>query len=131
MTDAGAMTVLLVEDNEDSCVIIRTWLEHAGYAVVIERNAASGITRAAAILPDVILMDVSLPGTMDGWMAVRELKAIEATSRIPVIAFTAHAMAYAEQRARDVGVDGYIAKPAPLRRVLDEVERVLALRAHD
>lgn len=118
-------TVLLVEDNSDSCVIIKTWLEHAGYEVIIARDARGGMETARAIQPNVILMDVALPGAMDGWTAARELKADGATEGIPIIAFTAHTLPHDERRARDAGVDGYLTKPAALARVLEEVERVL------
>ena len=119
------ITVLLVEDNQDNCVIIQTWLEHAGFQVIIARDGPSGMTTARTVMPDVILMDVSLPGSMDGWTAARELKSDDATGRIPIIAFTAHTLPHDEQRAREAGVDGYLTKPAALTRVLEEVKRVL------
>src|SRR5579871_3415201 len=87
----GDRTVLVVEDNQDHRVILKTWLEHAGYGVLLALDGPTGVQLARVSLPDVILMDVALPGA-DGWAAARELKADAATKGIPIIALSALAV---------------------------------------
>lgn len=119
-----AKTVLLVEDNEDNRTVYRTILEHFGYEVVEARNGEEGIRLAREQLPDVILMDISIP-VIDGWEATKILKSDERTQQIPIIALTAHALATDRAKAEEVGCDGYLAKPCEPRRVVAEVERFL------
>lgn len=119
-----AKTVLLVEDNEDNLIVYRTILDHVGYRVIEARDGEEGVARALADLPDLILMDVSLP-KMDGWEATRRIKADEGTRRIPIIAVTAHALDDDREKATQVGCDGYLAKPVAPRRVVEEVERFI------
>ena len=122
------LPVLLVEDNEDNRTIYSTILRHYGHEVVEAATGEEGIRLAKEVQPGVILMDVAMPG-IDGWEATRRLKADPATAAIPVIALTAHAMAEDRQRAEDAGCEGYLAKPVEPRRVVEEVERMLAGRA--
>lgn len=122
------LPVLLVEDNEDNRTIYSTILRHYGHHVVEAATGEEGIRLAREVQPGVILMDVAMPG-IDGWEATRRLKADPATAAIPVIALTAHAMAEDRQRAEDAGCEGYLAKPVEPRRVVEEVERMLAGRA--
>jgi len=119
-----AKTVLLVEDNEDNRTVYRTILEHFGYGVIEARNGEDGIRMARELLPDLILMDISIP-VIDGWEATRVLKGEEATAHIPIIALTAHALATDRAKAEEVGCDGYLAKPCEPRRVVAEVERFI------
>src|SRR6185437_127581 len=84
-------TVLIIEDNEDSRVIMSVWLEHAGYRVVLARDGVCGVALARSIMPIVILMDVALP-EMDGWTAARTLRDDPLTRHIPIIALTAMAL---------------------------------------
>ncbi|HEX8322177.1 response regulator [Longimicrobium sp.] len=118
-------TVLLVEDNEDNRTIYTTILRHVGHDVIEASNGEDGIRLALERQPNVILMDVAMPG-IDGWEATRRLKGDPQTARIPVIALTAHAMAEDRQRAVDAGCEGYLAKPIEPRRVVEEVARMLA-----
>jgi CheY-like chemotaxis protein len=118
-------TILLVEDNPDNRAIYGTILRHFGYQVAEAETGEDGIRLAREILPALILMDVAMPG-MDGWEATRILKADAATAAIPIIALTAHAMAEDRRRAEEVGCDGYLSKPVEPRRVVQEVERLLA-----
>ena len=120
----SSKTVLLVEDNEDNRTVYRTILEHFGYRVVEARNGEDGIRMAREDLPDLILMDISIP-LVDGWEATCILKADPATSTIPVIALTAHALATDRAKAQEVGCDGYLAKPCEPRRVVAEVEKFI------
>jgi CheY-like chemotaxis protein len=123
MADA-AKTVLLVEDNEDNRTVYRTILEHFGYGVIEARNGEDGVRMAREGQPALILMDISIP-LIDGWEATRILKNDPATSEIPIIALTAHALATDRAKAQEVGCDGYLAKPCEPRRVVSEVERFL------
>lgn len=117
-------TILLVEDNEDNLVIYSTILRHAGFEVLEATDGQAGIDIATHELPALILMDVSIP-IVDGWEATRRLKADPRTSRIPIIALTAHALTTDRQKAREAGCDGYIAKPAEPRVVLAAVKQHL------
>src|SRR5690606_33686061 len=119
-------TVLLVEDHPDNRGIYRTILEHGGLKVLEAEDGETGVRLARERRPDIILMDVSLP-MMDGWEATRILKSDPDTAGIPVIAVTAHALQGDRERAEEAGCDGYIAKPAPPREVLLEVQRRLGL----
>jgi CheY-like chemotaxis protein len=114
--------VLLVEDNEDSRRVYRTILEHYGYEVIEAVDGEEGVRLARRERPDLILMDVSIP-LLDGWQATRILKAEPATSHIPIIALTAHAMQSDRQMATEVGCDGYLAKPVSPREVADTVRQ--------
>jgi two-component system, cell cycle response regulator DivK len=122
MTEPRLKTVLLVEDNEDNLVVYRTILEHVGFCVLEARDGEEGVNRAKEHLPDLILMDISIP-KIDGWEATQRLKADENTRAIPIIALTAHALEEDRQKALQAGCDGYLAKPVEPRRVVQEVER--------
>ncbi|MBX6363953.1 MAG: response regulator [Gemmatimonadetes bacterium] len=122
MSDNTRKTVLLVEDNEDNLVVYRTILEHVGYRVIEARDGEEGVARAKQDLPDLILMDISIP-KIDGWEATQRLKADPATDAIPIIALTAHALEEDRQKALQAGCDGYLAKPVEPRRVVQEVEK--------
>jgi two-component system cell cycle response regulator DivK len=103
-------TVLIVEDNPANMTLAVFLLESAGHTVVTATDAEAGLTLARAEQPNLILMDIQLPG-MDGLEATRLLKQHDATRAIPVIALTALAMKGDEERIRAAGCDGYIAKP--------------------
>ena len=120
-----ARKILLVEDNEDNRIIYRLTLAHFGYEVIEAADGETAVRLARETMPDLILMDVSIPG-IDGWQATRMLKADERTERVPIVALTAHALATDRARAEEVGCDGYLAKPVEPRRVIEEIERVLA-----
>ena len=124
MNEPKLKTVLLVEDNEDNLVVYRTILEHVGFRVLEARDGEEGVSRAKENLPDLILMDISIP-RMDGWQATRILRDDPRTSTIPIIALTAHALASDREKAMEVGCDGYLAKPCEPRAVVAEVQRFL------
>ena len=125
MTNDGR-TVLLVEDNEDNRIVYTTILKYYGYRVLEAHNGIEGVSLAREAHPDLILMDVGLPG-LDGWEATRRLKADEQTRRIPVVALTAHALAEHRAQAIAAGCDGYLAKPVEPREVVAEVRRHIGL----
>jgi CheY-like chemotaxis protein len=119
-------TVLLVEDDDDNQVIYGFILNHHGYAVLLAGDGESGVRMARDHLPDLILMDLTLP-RIDGLQATRILKADPATSAIPIVALTAHGEAEDRQAARDAGCVSFLAKPVEPRQVAGEVGRVLAM----
>jgi two-component system, cell cycle response regulator DivK len=110
-------TVLIVEDNAANMKLAKFLLESAGHTVVGATDAEIGLTLARDEQPNLILMDIQLPG-MDGLEATALLKADDATRGIPVIALTALAMKGDEERIRAAGCDGYIAKPLAYREFL-------------
>ncbi len=118
--------VLIVEDTPANMKLVNLLLVKAGYRVLQAGNATDGITLARAHRPDLILMDIQLPG-MDGLAATRLLKATETTRQIKVVALTAFAMKGDEEKVFAAGCDGYIVKPIQYKNFLDEVERILAL----
>jgi two-component system cell cycle response regulator DivK len=117
-------SILVVEDNPTNLKLARCILTGAGYAVLEARDAPTGIARARAAKPDLILMDVQLPG-MDGLSAAHLLKQDPVTRTIPIIALTAFAMKGDEQKMLAAGCDGYVAKPLRYRELLDRIVRVL------
>jgi len=118
-------TILIVEDNPANMKLAVFVLEQAGYTVVTANDAEVGLTLARELRPNLIMMDVQLPG-MDGLAATELLKKDETTRDIPVIALTALAMKGDEARIRDAGCDAYIAKPMRYQEVLDTVAAQLA-----
>jgi CheY-like chemotaxis protein len=118
-------TILLVEDNLHNRRIFSGVLTHHGYRVREAKTGNEALQLAREDPPALILMDLSLP-EMDGWTATRQLKADPSLRHIPIIALTAHAMAGDEERAKEAGCDGYLAKPISPKRVVKEVERWLA-----
>ena len=115
-------TVLLVEDNPDNTTIYRVILEHAGLRVLHAEDGVEGVRLARELRPDLILMDIGLPG-LNGLEATRILKGDPATAGIPIIAVTAHALVQDRVEALNAGCDAYLSKPAEPRRVLEEVRR--------
>ncbi|MBA3338533.1 MAG: response regulator [Gemmatimonadaceae bacterium] len=117
--------ILIVEDNPTNMTLAVYLLESAGHAVLTATDAEAGLALARAEHPELILMDIQLPG-MDGLQATGLLKADEATRDIPVIALTALAMKGDEERIRAAGCDGYIAKPMRYKEFLATVAAQLA-----
>jgi two-component system, cell cycle response regulator DivK len=113
-------TILVVEDNPANMKLAAFLLQDAGYTVISAVDAEVGITLAREEHPDLILMDIQLPG-MDGLAAIALLKQDETTRAIPVIALTALAMKGDEARIREAGCEGYIAKPMRYREMLATV----------
>jgi len=121
-------TILIVEDNETNMKLSSFLLESADYNVLMATSAEVGVAIARDRHPDLILMDIQLPG-MDGLQATALLKADAATRDIPVLALTALAMKGDEERIRAAGCDGYIAKPLDYKAFLAEVKATLAAPA--
>jgi two-component system cell cycle response regulator DivK len=115
--------ILYIEDNDDNVYLVRMWLDMlGGYELLVAEDAATGFAKAASERPDVILMDLNLPG-MDGWEATRRLKADPATAAIPVIALTAHAMLGDREKALAAGCDDFDTKPVDFDRLLAKIGR--------
>jgi CheY-like chemotaxis protein len=119
--------ILLVEDNEMNRDMLSRRLERRGYEVTIAVDGERGIAMARSGLPDLILMDMSLP-VIDGWEATRTLKAGEETKHIPVIALTAHAMSTDRDKALEAGCDDYDTKPIELTRLLEKMEALIGTK---
>jgi two-component system cell cycle response regulator DivK len=118
-------TVLVVEDNVANMTLAVFLLTSAGHSVLSATDAEAGLTLARAQRPELILMDIQLPG-MDGLEATALLKQDDATRDIPVIALTALAMKGDEERIRAAGCDGYIAKPMRYQEFLATINEQLA-----
>ena len=116
--------ILLVEDNELNRDMLSRRLIRNGHTVVVAVDGEQGVAMAISEAPDIVLMDMSLP-VLDGWAATRKLRADPATSAIPVIALTAHAMAGDREKALDAGCNDYDTKPVELPRLLGKIAALL------
>ena len=116
--------LLLVEDNEMNRDMLSRRLEKRGYSLTLAVDGGQGVALAKSELPDLILMDMSLP-VLDGWDATRQIKADPTTKGIPVIALTAHAMESDRQKALEAGCDDFDTKPVELARLLVKIEELL------
>ena len=116
--------VLLVEDNDRNLKLARDVLEFAGFTVLVAVTGEDAVARAVAARPDLVLMDLQLPG-IDGHEALNRLRRDERTSDIPVVALTAFAMREDRERALAAGFDGYLHKPIDVRRFPDQVREHL------
>lgn len=121
---AAARTVLIVEDQIEMRAIAHAYLERQGYRVLSTDNGADAVDRARREHPDLIFMDVSVPG-MDGIRATAELKRDPSTRAIPIVMVSAHPYGSVGRRAADAGCDGWLNKPCDPRRLLQEVQRRL------
>jgi two-component system, cell cycle response regulator DivK len=117
--------VLIVEDQQDLRQLYAEHLTLSGFDVIEAANGAEAIDQTTSNLPDVVLMDLSLP-IIDGWEATRRLKADARTAHIPVVALTAHDGSGELQRATRAGCDWFVPKPCPPDALLTEIRRVLA-----
>jgi CheY-like chemotaxis protein len=123
---AAQKTVMLVEDNPHNRKIFSGMLAHAGFRVIEAEDGYQALEKVKTEKPDLILMDLSIPG-VDGWEVTRRLKSLEHSKSIPIIALTAHAMRGDEERAIQAGCDGYLAKPISPKKVVEEVKRYLKM----
>jgi len=116
--------ILIIEDNEKNRKLCRDVLQVKGFRTIESETAEDGLKLVAEQMPDLILMDIQLPG-MDGITAMKQLKADSKTAKIPVIAITASAMTNNRTAMLGQGFDGYQTKPISLKEFLGEVERVI------
>jgi len=113
-------TILLVEDNEMNRDMLSRRLMRKGYDIIMAMDGAEGIAMARTKLPDIILLDMSLP-VIDGWQAAQQIKQGSKTSAIPIIGLSAHAMDGDRERAMNAGCDEYEAKPIDFARLLEKI----------
>ncbi len=116
--------VLIVEDNEKNMKLVRDILQAKGYETMEAVNAEDGIKLALERVPDLVLMDIQLPG-MNGMEALKVLRSKEATAKVPVVAITASVMTQDRQQIMDTGFDGFIEKPINLREFLSTVQAAI------
>ena len=116
--------ILLVEDNEMNRDMLSRRLTRSGFEISVATDGRQGVEMANTDRPDLILMDMSLP-VMDGWEATRQVKATPATSAIPVIALTAHAMSDDKDKALAAGCDDFDTKPIDFQGLLQKIQRLL------
>ena len=120
----AAPLVLIVDDFQDNREMYAEFLRFSGLRVEEATNGLEALEKAVTLLPDLIVMDLSLPG-IDGWEATRRLKSDGATKHIPVLALTGHALAGYSEGARQAGCDGFITKPCLPEMLLAEIQRTL------
>ena len=116
--------ILCVEDNDDNQYMLHRRLTKAGFEVKIERNGAQVAKWAKTLLPDLIVMDLNLPG-LNGWEATHQLKNQAETKHIPIIVLSAHAEESSREKARAAGCDAYHTKPIDFARLVDRINSLL------
>lgn len=121
-------TILLVEDNENNSDFLRRRLQRKGYAVLAAYDGEQGYALAESEKPDLILMDISLPG-MDGWRVTRLLKTNKTTRHIPIIVLTAHALVSDRAKAVEAGCADYQTKPVDFARLTQKIESLMPAKS--
>ena len=124
MSQQNQALILVVDDYQDAREMYAEYLQFSGFRVAEAKNGNEAVEQAFALKPDLILMDLSLPG-MDGWEATRRLKADESTRHIPIVALTGHALAGASDGAKKAGCDSFVTKPCLPDDLVVEVRRML------
>ena len=122
---AGRAFVLVADDIPDNRQMYAEYLEYEGYRVEQACNGEEAVALAGALMPDLIVMDLSMP-TMDGWEATRLLKGDPVTQSIPILVVSGHAFGPAELRARDAGADGFVTKPCLPAQLVEKIAAMLA-----
>lgn len=117
--------ILLIEDNPQNRYLACFLLERRGHTVMQAQTGQQGLDMAAALRPDIILLDIQLPG-MDGYAVTRQLKSDEALRHIPIVAVTSFAMQGDQAKCREAGAEGYIEKPINPQSFVAEIEAFLA-----
>jgi CheY-like chemotaxis protein len=122
--EATSLNILIVEDNPANLMLAGAVLRRAGHRITEARSGEEAVERLRVATPDLILMDVQLPG-QDGLALTRRLKDAPTTENVIVIALTAHAMKEDRERALSAGCDGYIAKPINTRTLAEEINAIV------
>lgn len=117
--------ILLVEDNEMNRDMLSRRLERKGFEVIIATDGEQAVNKAVVDMPDLILMDMSLP-VLDGWEATRKIKSVTETSSIPIIGLSAHAMAGDREKGLASGCNDYDTKPVEFERLLGKINALIA-----
>lgn len=118
------MSILVVEDNIDNCVLAEKILNNYGYQIVIMPNGQSALDYCKSFIPDLILMDLSLPD-IDGWEVTRQLRMQNQYDRVPIIAMTAESTTGIHQKAKNEGFSDFLAKPFLPRDLVNIVRKYL------
>lgn len=126
-TEEAMPLILIVEDYEDALELLSELLAFRGFRIVGAKSGAEAIEKARALVPDVVLMDLTLPD-MDGREATRRLKADPRTRDVPIIALTAHTQAGHLESARDAGCEAFVSKPCMPDQLVEHLNRVLDAR---
>jgi two-component system, cell cycle response regulator DivK len=116
--------ILVVEDNEANLELVTRFLRRDGHTVLCAMDGASGVRTALEHIPDLILMDLGLPG-MDGWEAAQLIRSSPKSAHIPIIALTAHSLAEDVRKAVTVGFDAYETKPVSYQRLMKKITEVV------
>jgi CheY-like chemotaxis protein len=119
--------ILYIEDNEQNLYLVTFMMEKHGYEVIAARDGQEGIERAAAVSPDLILLDIQLP-VMDGYAVARQLRANPDLAGIPIVAITSYAMVGDREKSLAAGCTGYIEKPINPETFMQQVEQHLLTR---
>lgn len=119
------LTILVVDDYEDSRQMYAELLGDAGYNVIEACDGAEALAKAREMAPDLVIMDLSLP-VLDGWEATRQLKGDDRTRAIPIVALTGHALEGLSERASEEGWDAFLAKPCSSDSLLETVHAVFS-----
>ncbi|MBP8973054.1 MAG: response regulator [Anaerolineae bacterium] len=119
-----ARRILIIEDNQDSRILLTDLLQSLAYSVLVAEDGVQGLALAQAEKPDLILMDLSLP-RIDGWTLARQLKQDATLTHIPIIALTAHAMVGDREEALRAGCDDYVSKPVDMRELTSKLKHYL------
>jgi len=117
--------ILYVEDNEDNIYMLTERLRRRGFDVIVARDGEEGLEKARGESPDLVIMDLGLP-VLDGWEAIRQIRADKELRRLPVIALSAHAMPDERDRAMEAGCDEFDTKPVNFNRLLEKIAALLA-----
>jgi CheY-like chemotaxis protein len=120
--------ILLVEDNEMNRDMLTKRLIRKGYEIIVAVDGEQGVTMTTEQMPDIILMDMSLP-ILDGWDASNKIKSNDQTKNIPIIALTAHAMTGDREKAIAAGCDDFETKPIEFTQLIEKIESWLAKAA--
>jgi CheY-like chemotaxis protein len=116
-------TVLVVEDTPEDRLFLKAVLTHSGYTVVEAQDGEAGVTLAREVKPDLVVMDIQLPG-IDGWEAMRRIRADPSTAAIPILGLTIHS--FDPSRGGEEAFDGYMKKPILPKMLADHVKALLA-----
>ncbi len=127
-TENESPLVLVVDDFQDNREMFAEFLSLSGFRVAEASTGREALARAFELIPDIILMDLSLP-ELDGWEATRTLKGDPRTKHIPIVALTGHALADHSRDAKDAGCDAFLTKPCLPDALVEEVRRMLAKKA--
>jgi CheY-like chemotaxis protein len=122
--EAEPPLILLAEDNEENILVVSDYLTMCGYRITVARNGAEAIARTHEERPDLILMDIQMPG-MDGLTAIERIRADADVPQVPIIALTALAMPGDHERCLSVGANDYLSKPVSLKHLTQRIEHYL------